>query len=251
MTLFGTVVGSFLNVCIYRLPGGKSVTIPSSLHASCKKSLGFLNNLPIISYMILKGKYRHCGAGIPIRYPIVECLVAFLFVLLYKRYGLSFELLVNMAFISLLVAISFIDLDSKIIPDVLSFGGIVAGLVAVYFRAPLFFFRDALYGILLGGGMLYAISLLYRFFAKREGLGAGDMKLLAMIGSFCGVRGVLVSLLAGSFIGTAIGIPLIFLKGKDMKHAIPFGPLLSLGAVIYLFQGDRFVYAFLSIVSAR
>ena len=126
MILFGSVVGSFLNTRIYALPRGKSITIASALCTSCKKSLGFFNNLPIMSYMIFKGKCRYCGAGIPIRYPIVECLTAFLFVLLYKRYGLSFELLVNMAFISLLVAISFIDLDLKIIPDVLSIGGIVA-----------------------------------------------------------------------------------------------------------------------------
>jgi leader peptidase (prepilin peptidase)/N-methyltransferase len=201
--------------------------------------------------MILKGKCRYCGAGIPIRYPIVECLTAALFLLLYKKYGLSFELLVNVFFFSLLITISFIDLDFKVIPDVLTIGGIAVGLAAVYFRTPVFFFFDALFGILLGGGILYAIAFLYQFFTKREGMGGGDIKLLAMIGSFCGLKGVFFSLFAGSFMGSAIGIPLMLLRGKDVKHAIPFGPLLSLGAVIYLFQGDRFVYAFLNIISGR
>jgi leader peptidase (prepilin peptidase) / N-methyltransferase len=250
MMMFGAIAGSFLNICIYRLPRGKSFKSPPAC-PTCEKTLGLFDNVPIITYMILKGKCRHCGAGIPIRHPIVEFLTAILFLLLYKKCGLSFELLVNMLFVSLLIAISFIDLDFKVIPDVLSVGGIVAGLAAVYFRAPIFFFREALFGILLGGSMLYAIAFLYQLLAKKEGVGGGDVKLLAMIGSFCGLKGVLFSLFAGSFIGSAVGIPLMLLKGKDFKYAIPFGPLLSLSAVIYLFQGDRFVYVFLNIVSGR
>jgi leader peptidase (prepilin peptidase)/N-methyltransferase len=250
MIVFGATMGSFLNACIYRLPRLKSFTFPPSC-PNCEKTLGLFDNIPIITYMILKGKCRYCGAGMPIRYPMVECLTAILFLLLYKKCGLSLELLVNMLFVSLLIIISFVDLDFKIIPDILCVGGVAAGLAAVYFRAPIFFFRDALFGILLGGGMLYAIAFLYQLFAKREGIGGGDVKLLAMIGSFCGLKGVFFSLFAGSFMGSAVGIPLMLLKGKDIKHAIPFGPLLSLGAVIYLFQGDRFVYAFLNIISGR
>jgi leader peptidase (prepilin peptidase) / N-methyltransferase len=250
MMIFGVIVGRFLNASIYRLPRHKTFVFLQFCPA-CEKTLGLVGNIPIITYMILKGKCRYCGARTPIRYPIVEFLTAVLFLLLYKKYSLSFELLVNILFVSLLITISFIDIDFKVIPDILSIGGIAAGLAAVYFRAPIFFFRDALFGILLGGSILYAIAFLYRILAKREGVGGGDIKLLAMIGSFCGLKGVFFSLFAGSFIGSAVGIPLMLLKGKDTKHAIPFGPLLSLSAVIYLFQGDRFVYAFLNIISGR
>ena len=237
--------------CTRSLPAGTLIATPSYSHVSGKKSLGFFGNIPIISYMTLRIKCAHCGGGILIRYPVVECLTAFLLVLLYRRHGISLELTVNMVLILLLATVSLVDLDSKTIPDALSIGGILAGLVAVYFRAPLFFWRDALYGILVGGGVLYAISFLYRLLTKSEAIGGGDMKLLAMIGSFCGVKGVLFSLVAGSFIGTAIGASLVLLRGMNMKFAIPFGPFLSLGAAIYLFQGDRFVYAFRSIVSVR
>jgi leader peptidase (prepilin peptidase)/N-methyltransferase len=249
--LFGGIIGSFLNVCIYRLPREKSVVRPSSSCPSCEKPIKFYDNIPIISYLFLKGKCRQCGSHISIRYPMVELITAFLFFMLFKKYGLSFELIVGMLLISLLIAISFIDLDFRIIPDVLSIGGLIAGLILAFFRKPFFFYMDALYGILLGGGILFVIAYGYELLRKREGMGGGDIKLLGMIGAFCGIKGVIFSLMSGSLIGTFIGIPMMFIKGADTKYAIPFGPFLSLGALIFIFFGDRIIYAFFNFAAGR
>ena len=249
--IFGGIIGSFLNVCIYRLPRNKSIVVPSSFCPVCEKPIKFYYNIPFISYFLLKGRCDNCGKPIPMRYPLVEFITAILFLLLYKNYGLSMELLINMLFISLLIAISFIDFDFKIIPDVLSIGGLLTGFALAFFRRPLFSYRDALYGIIIGGGILFAIAFTYQLFTKREGMGGGDIKLLAMIGAFCGLKGVMFSLLAGSFIGILVGIPMMLIKGKDTKYAIPFGPFLSSAALLFLFMGDRLVYGFINIVSGR
>ena len=248
MVLFGGTFGSFRD--IYGLLKIRPIAVSRPYFFEREIDLCFFDRIPIIRNMILNGKCGPFGSKLTLNYPIVESLIAILFVLFYKKYGLSFELLVNMVLASLLVIISLIDLDARTIPDVLSIGGIVAGLCAVPFRSPIFFFRDAFYGILFGG-LLYALASLYRLFAKKEAVGTGDMKLLTMIGSFCGLKGVLFSLLAGSILGSVVGFPLMVMKGKSMQYAIPFGPSLSLGALIFLFQGDRFVYLFVNIVSGR
>jgi leader peptidase (prepilin peptidase) / N-methyltransferase len=251
VVVFGVIIGSFLNVCIYRLPKEKSIVIPASFCPSCEKSIKFYDNVPIISYLLLRGKCRQCGTHISIRYPVVEFITAFLFLMLFKKYGLSFELFVNMFFISLLIVISFIDLDFRIIPDVLSIGGLIVGFALSFFRKPFFFYLDAVYGILIGGGILFVIAYGYQFLRKQEGMGGGDIKLLGMIGAFCGIKGVVFSLMSGSLIGTLVGIPMMLIKGKDTKYAIPFGPFLSLGALIFIFFGDRIIYAFLRIVAGH
>jgi len=248
---FGAIVGSFLNVCIYRLPREKSILRPPSSCPSCEKPIKFYDNIPIISYLLLKGKCRQCGTHISIRYPIVEFITALLFFVLYKKTGLSFELFVYILFVSLLIAISFIDFDFKIIPDVLSIGGLIAGFLLSFFRKPFFLYQDSLYGILLGGGILFAIAYGYQLLRKREGMGGGDIKLLGMIGAFCGIKGVIFSLMAGSLLGTAVGIPMMLIKGEDAKYAIPFGPFLSLGALIFLFFGDAIIYAFLNFTAGH
>jgi leader peptidase (prepilin peptidase) / N-methyltransferase len=245
--IFGFIVGSFLNVCIYRLPRNKSIILLNSFCPSCEKPIKLYDNIPILSYLILKGKCRQCGAHISIRYPMVEFITAFLFFLLLKKYGLSFEFFVRIIFISLLVVIAFIDLDFRIIPDILSIGGLIAGFVLAFLRKPLFFWQDAFYGILISGGVLSAISFVYWFFTKKEGIGSGDIKLICMIGAFCGLKGAIFSLLAGSFLGVLIGVPLMLVKGEDVKYAIPFGPLLSLSTLIFMFFGDRFIHGFLSL----
>ncbi|MCX5811034.1 MAG: prepilin peptidase [Proteobacteria bacterium] len=249
--IFGSIVGSFLNVCIYRLPRNRSIVMPNSFCPTCEKPIKLYDNIPIISYLLLRGKCRQCNAHISIRYPIVEFITAFLFFMLFKKYGLSLELFISMLFVSLLIAISFIDLDFKVIPDVLSMGGLIAGFILAFFRKPFFFYKDAVYGILIGGGILFIIAYVYKFFTKKEGMGGGDIKLLGMIGAFYGLKGAVFSFLSGSFIGTLIGIPLMLIKGKDTKYAIPFGPFLSLGALFYLFMGDRFIYGFLHFISRR
>lgn len=245
--LLGSAIGSFLNVVIYRLPREKSIVRPPSGCPNCQKPIRFYDNIPILSYILLRGKCRDCGTKISIRYPFVELLTGILFLVLYQKFGLTFELAVFIVFVSLLIAISFIDLDFQIIPDVLSLGGVGVGFLLAIFRPlfrymdPKFGILDSLYGILLGGGLLFAIAWLYQFFTKREGMGGGDIKLLGMIGAFCGIKGVIFSLVSGSVLGTIVGIPLMMAKGRDTKYAIPFGPFLSLGALIYAFKGGTLI----------
>ena len=245
--VLGAVIGSFLNVCIHRLPREKSIVRPPSSCTNCGKPVRFYDNIPIVSYILLKGRCRDCGTPISAMYPIVEALTALLFVFLFIRFGLSLSLVVFLVFASALIVISFIDLEFKIIPDILSVGGMIVGflfsILRPYYRNldPRFGVLDALYGIGLGGGVLFLIAWTYQFITKREGMGGGDIKLLAMIGSFCGIKGVVFSLMSGSLLGTAVGVPLLFVKGEGGKYAIPFGPFLSVGALIYLFVGDRII----------
>jgi len=243
--IFGAIVGSFLNVCIYRLPRDKSIIVPNSYCPDCKKPIKFYDNIPILSYIILRGRCRHCNAKISIRYPIVEFITALLFLLLYKITGLTIEFCVMMLFVSLLIVISFVDLEFQIIPDILSIGGLIIGLILSFFRQNFGFF-DALFGVLLGGGVLFAIAYGYQLLRKIEGMGGGDIKLIGMIGAYCGIKGVIFTIITGSFFGTIVGIPAMLIKGKDSKYAIPFGPFLSLGAVIYIFYGKMCVIAFLN-----
>lgn len=252
--LLGCTIGSFLNVVIYRLPREKSIVSPPSACPACQKPIRFYDNIPILSYILLRGKCRSCGAKISMRYLLIELLTGLLFLFLFRKFGFTFELLVFMIFISLLIAISVIDLDFQIIPDVLSLGGIIVGFLLAILRPffryldPKFGILDSLYGILLGGGILFAIAWLYEFFTKREGMGGGDIKLLGMIGAFCGIKGVIFSLVSGSVAGTLVGIPLMLAKGKDSKYAIPFGPFLSLGALIYVFKGESLIRLLMNVL---
>jgi leader peptidase (prepilin peptidase)/N-methyltransferase len=245
---FGAIIGSFLNVCIYRMGRGKSIVFPGSYCPACGKPIRFFDNIPIFSYLLLRGKCRGCGARISPRYPVVEFITAAIFVGLYCKVGFSAELPCGMLFASLLIIISFIDLEFQIIPDLLSIGGLIAGFALSFVRSS-FGFLDAVYGILLGGGILFVIAMGYQLLAKREGMGGGDVKLLGMIGSFCGIKGVLFSLMSGSLIGCLVGIPLMLIKGQGTKYAIPFGPFLSLGALLYLFEGDTIIYAVLNFLT--
>jgi len=246
--LLGSAIGSFLNVCIYRIPREKSIVKPPSACPSCEKPIRFYDNIPILSYILLKGKCRDCGTKIAFRYPLVELLTGIFFLLLYRKFEFTFELFVFIIFFSLLIVISFIDLDFQIIPDILSIGGVVLGFILAVIRPffryldPRFGILDSLYGIALGGGLLFAIAWLYQFFTKREGMGGGDIKLLGMIGAFCGWKGVVFSLVSGSVLGTIVGIPLILAKEQGTKYAIPFGPFLSLAAIIYVFKGDTLIH---------
>ncbi len=243
--ILGAVIGSFLNVCIYRIPRKKSIIRPSSACPACEKPVRFYDNIPLVSYLVLKGKCRDCGAGISFRYFLVELITAVIFTMIYRRWGLSYEFFIQIFFTAILIAISFIDYDFQIIPDILSIGGMVAGLIISFFR-PGFRVMDAVYGVLVGGGVLFIIAYGYQLITKREGMGGGDIKLLAMIGSFSGFKGVLFSLIGGSVVGTLIGIPLMLMKGKGegTRYAIPFGPFLSICAVMYLFFGPGVIHAF-------
>lgn len=243
--IFGACVGSFLNVCIYRIPLKKSIVHPPSACPACEKPIRFYDNVPLVSYFVLRGKCRDCGARISVRYFIVELITAVVFMLIYRRWGLSYEFFIQIFFTAILIVISFIDYDFQIIPDILSIGGMIAGLIISFVR-PGFRVMDAVYGILSGAGVLFVIAYGYQLITKREGMGGGDIKLLAMIGSFSGFKGVIFSLVGGAVAGTLVGIPLMLIKGRGegTRYAIPFGPFLSLCAILYLFLGPGVVHTF-------
>lgn len=236
MNVTGAAIGSFLNVLIYRIPEGQSIIFPSSRCPKCKHSIRFYDNIPVISYLILRGRCRGCREKISLRYPFVEAIAALLSMFLFWKYGLSIKYLFSFTFTCALIVITFIDLDHQIIPDVITLPGIpLFFLMAIFFMGiPVL---EALLGILIGGGCLFAIAFLYEIITKREGIGGGDIKLLAMLGAFLGWKSLFFILFVSSLLGTVVGISIMIAKGKDMKYAVPFGPFLSIAAVVYLFVG--------------
>lgn len=247
--VLGTIVGSFLNVCIHRIPQGKSIVSPPSHCPRCKTPIRFYDNIPLVSFIILKGRCRKCEAPISLRYPLVEFLMGLFSLILLLRFGISTLYLIYLAFFASLTLVSFIDLPLRIIPDVISLPGIVIGLV-ISFLHPQMSVKDSLIGVLLGGGSLYVVASVYHLITKREGMGGGDVKLLAMIGAFIGWKGVLFTILCSSFIGTVVGVTLMLVSSADSKYAVPFGPFLSLGAVIYVLWGEALITWYLGFLRA-
>ncbi len=238
--IFGGLIGSFLNVCICRLPKEESIVWPGSHCPHCQKPIKFYDNIPVFSYFLLRGKCRHCKGPISIQYPLVEGITALGTVFLIMRFGVSLSFLFYFAFIAALIVVTVIDLYHQIIPDVISLPGIGVGLLASLL-IPEITFWNSLFGVLLGGGSLFLVATLYQWIFKREGMGGGDVKLLAMVGAFLGWKAVILTILLSSLIGSIAGIVVMVLKGKDFKYAIPFGPFLSLGAVISLFYGENLI----------
>jgi leader peptidase (prepilin peptidase) / N-methyltransferase len=238
--LFGASIGSFLNVCIHRLPLHKSIVSPPSACPNCERAIPFYENIPILSYLLLRGKCGGCGGPISIRYMMVELIIALLAIALFILFGPTIETPVYFVFLSALIVVTFIDIKHQIIPDVISLPGIVVGFGASFlisFPGPI----DSIIGIIAGGGTLFLVAFGYYLITGREGMGGGDVKLLAMIGAFLGWRGVIVAIFAGSFVGAFVGIICMLIKGKDMKYAVPFGPFLALGSVAYLFFGETLI----------
>ncbi len=248
--LAGTCIGSFLNVCIHRIPRKESIVFEGSMCPACKKRIAFYDNIPILSYLILGGRCRNCGSPISIRYPIVEALTALVFLGLYLKFGLTVSFFVYSAFSSALIVITFIDLSLRIIPDVITLPGIVAGIVVqtVLSEDVWAGLVSSLLGVLAGGGVLLAVAWLYYMAAGREGMGGGDIKLLAMIGAFTGWKGVVVTLLGATLVGSVVGVALIALAGRDSRYAVPFGPFLAGGALFYLFYGEESIHWYLRLV---
>ena len=242
----GATAGSFLNVCIWRLPLGESVAYPASHCPTCGAPIRIRDNIPLLSYFLLWGRCHACGTHISLRYPAVELTTAIAATVLLYHFGLSPTLAVYGIFVAALIVISFIDIDHQIIPDVISLPGIAVGVVlsALGYGVPVV---DSAIGAVLGGGLLYLVAVGYQAWTGREGMGGGDIKLLAMIGAFLGWRGVLVTLLLGSFSGAVTGITLILARGADTRLPIPFGPFLALGAVCALFFGDALIHWYLHI----
>ena len=234
--VLGSIIGSFLNVCIYRIPAGLSIVSPPSSCPNCGWQIRWFQNVPILSYLFLRGKCAGCGQQISLRYPLVEALTGGLFVLVLYSFGLSPATPVYWLFVAVLVVITFIDLDHQIIPDVISLPGIVVGFLCSFF-IPWVPWLDSLLGILIGGGILFLIAWGYEFLTKREGMGGGDIKLLAMLGAFLGWKAIFPMVFLASLAGTVIGLPLMVLQKKDSKLALPFGPFLALAALVHLFWG--------------
>jgi leader peptidase (prepilin peptidase) / N-methyltransferase len=236
LTSVGAAVGSFLNVLIFRIPEGQSIVLPSSHCPKCGHAIRVYDNIPIISYLILRGKCRDCHENISMQYPIVEAITALMSLLLFLKFGLSFKYLSSFIFTCALITITFIDLRHQIIPDGISLPGIPA-----FFFLAVFFMNltvwESLLGILIGGGCLFMIAFLYEIITKREGMGGGDIKLLAMLGAFLGWKSLFFILFVSSLLGAVVGVSAMIIKGQDMKYAVPFGPFLSIAAVAYLFVG--------------
>lgn len=248
--MVGCCLGSFYNVVIHRLPRKESIVQPGSHCPHCMQPIAAYNNIPLLSYLILRGRCAHCRSRISFRYPVVEAITGFLGLFLFRRYGWEPQFFIEFFMVSLLVLITFIDLDTLMIPDILSLTGIVAGLVCS-FITPRISWIDSLLGILLGGGFFYLIAIGYQHFRHQEGLGGGDIKLLAMIGAFTGLAGALFTVLAASISGTLAGLFMMWRTRKGLTTMLPFGPFLSFGAVCYLFWGRQFFAWYLSLLSGR
>jgi leader peptidase (prepilin peptidase) / N-methyltransferase len=244
-TVAGAAVGSFLNVCIGRIPEGLSIVSPPSRCPQCGHPIRFYDNIPIIGFLLLQGKCRDCRGKISFRYPLIELLTALFAWLLFRRFGLTPAYAVVFLFVCALIVISFIDLDHQIIPHVITLTGIplFAVLAVLYMGLPAV---DAFLGVMIGAGILYFVAVYYEAVTGREGMGGGDVNLLAMLGAFLGWKSLLFILLASSLLGAVVGLAFILFKGKDMKYAVPFGPFLCLAAVVYLFFGDDLMALFLS-----
>jgi leader peptidase (prepilin peptidase)/N-methyltransferase len=247
--LFGIMIGSFLNVVIYRLPRNKSIVRPGSSCPKCGGRINFYDNIPLFSYVILGGKCRHCGAPISVRYPFVELLAGILAVLAIYRYGLGaagFEaLFLSFAFI----AIFFIDLEFTIIPDAFTISGMVIGLGVSFIPGSLIGWSQSLIGLLVGGISFFLVGALGQLLFGKEALGFGDVKFAAMLGAFLGWQILILVLILASFLGSIVGIAVILFSGRKGKSTyIPFGPFLVAGALIGMYFGNTIIRAYLNMI---
>lgn len=244
--VFGALLGSFANVVIYRLPKEESVVKPRSHCYSCKKTIPWYDNIPILSWFLLRGKCRQCGAKFSFRYPLVEILMASLFALSYHYAGLSWSLVEYLLFVFGLVICTFIDMDHMILPDEFTLSGIVIGLVGAALN-PQREFLDALFGMLMGGGFLWGMAYVYYLLTKNEGMGGGDIKLLAWIGAVLGWKAIPFVIMTSAIVGSVIGLIAARKQSAGLKTVIPFGPYLALGAVLYLFGGEAIALWYLDL----
>jgi leader peptidase (prepilin peptidase)/N-methyltransferase len=235
----GAVVGSFLNVCIYRLPREASIVWPASACTVCRRTLAWYENVPIASYLVLRGRCRTCRTPISLEYPIVEALTAAAFSIGWWQYGPSALLASRLVFACLLIVLFAIDLEHHLLPNALTLPGIAAGFIFSFFTAP--GWVPSLIGLLVGGGVLFGVAEVYFRVRHEEGLGMGDVKMLAMIGAFLGWKLMLLTLILASFAGTLVGVAVIVTRRGGMKYALPFGTFLALGAAAAATVGQAIV----------
>lgn len=234
----GLLWGSFANVVIHRWPRGESFIMGRSRCPSCHKVISWWWNIPVLSYLFLRGRCAFCEMRISVRYPIVELITGLLFAGVFLKFGWSWFTLEALVFCFGLVTVSFIDLDHMLLPDVFTLSGVVLGLVGAGLN-PERSFYSSLLGVLVGGGLLWAVAVLYFYIRKQDGLGGGDIKLLAWIGAILGLSAIPVVILFASLWGSFFGLSLALFRREGLKTAIPFGPYLALGAQFYLFFGEQ------------
>ncbi len=259
--LFGLVIGSFLNVCIVRIPEQKSIVSPASACPKCGAAVRPYDNIPVVSYLVLRGKCRSCKAAISWMYPVVELLNALLFLACYLAFGLTAEALKWAIFSSLLIVLVFTDLRERILPDAVNFTGFGLALVLSLFTRPtdgtalfianhLFAFPpptpvlslvDSLLGAAAGSGFLWLVSEAYFRLRGREGMGLGDVKMMLMVGAFLGVERTLLTIFAGSLLGSVLGVAFILARRKDSDYELPFGTFLGMAALLIVFFGTPLV----------
>ena len=234
---FGLVIGSFLNVCIYRLPLKQSIVWPASRCAKCQRELSWYENVPVAAWLALGGRCRTCHERISAMYPIVELVTGALFVGAYLLYGVTPLAFVRIAFGCAMIVLFVIDLQHRILPNVITVTGVPIGFALSLFLPP--GWKESLIGLLVGGGVLYVIGEAYYRLRGVDGLGMGDVKMLAMIGAVLGWRLMLVTMIFASFTGALVGVTLIASGRGGMKAALPFGTFLAVGAAVAAVAGDH------------
>jgi len=242
--ILGLIVGSFSNVCIYRIPRNESIIYPASHCPKCRSRIQPFDNIPLLSFILLKGRCRNCKTKISIQYPMVELLTGLIYLIIYLIYGLSVQTLIYIILSSALIIIAFIDLNQQILPDVISLPGIMVGFILSFFVPYISFINSAL-GVLVGGGIILVIGLAGSVIFKKEAMGGGDVKLAAMIGAFLGWRYIIISLFLGFLLGALVGIILILSKIKSREDTVPFGPFIVLGSFITLLWGEKIISCYI------
>lgn len=259
--LFGLIIGSFLNVCIVRIPSGKSIVLPASACPKCGLAIRPYDNIPVLSYLLLRGKCRGCKTKISPMYPAVELLTGLLFLGCFYVFGISVETAKWAAFSAIMVVLVFTDLRERILPDVVNFTGLAIGLIFSLFTkptdgtalwianhlfdypppSPVLSLVDAILGAAVGGGLLWLVSEAYFKLRGREGMGLGDVKMMLMAGAFLGAKRTLLTILAGSLLGSVLGVAVILARRKDAEYELPFGTFLGAGALLVVFFGTPVV----------
>ena len=238
--LFGLAIGSFANVCIYRMPRQESVVHPRSHCPSCNHPIAIWDNIPVFSYLLLGGKCKSCKQPISIIYPLVEITTGVLLTAVFLKFGLTLDFLIFAVVAFALIVITAIDLEHKIIPDIITLPGIIFGFAAGAYLTGIL---NSAMGFMIGGGLFYAIAVL-----SRGGMGGGDIKFIAATGALLGWKKVLLVIFLGSLLGSVIGLLMILLQGKSRKSQIPFGPYLAAGVLIVIFAGDKLVQLYVNMV---
>jgi leader peptidase (prepilin peptidase) / N-methyltransferase len=269
--LLGLVIGSFLNVCIVRIPGRKSIVLPASACPKCGAAIKPWDNIPVLSWLLLRGKCRACKTPISWMYPVVELLTGALFLGCYLAFGLTTEALKWAIFSALMVVLVFTDMRERILPDVINYSGFVAGLllslvtrpsdgIALWLAHRVFDFppptpvislADALLGAAFGSGLLWLVAEVYFRLRGREGMGLGDVKMMLMAGAFLGPQRTLLTILAGSVLGSVLGLAFMLAKRKGSDYELPFGTFLGMAAMLVMFFGTPLLNWYLSLMAIR